>query len=147
MRKLALLTLTILVLICFASSAYASIPVSQTTKLYYDDGSYRTLPPGTYNSLNRVNNIWFVNNYEYTESPLYAPSFFSLTTIFGSIYGAIALGGVIPIVFAISILLYFIKGGKDIEGPILYMLPTLIIAGVCMILTAIIAGVLQGAFI
>jgi hypothetical protein len=144
-RSFIYLVLGFLLLLSSVAVVYASVSSSVTLKLYYDDGTYITLPAGTYSSLYRANNVWYVNGRIYA-SVAVAPTF-SLAAVFGSIYGAVALAGIIPIIIAVILIVYVIKNQTEIEDTVKYLIPILIVAGIMIMLTSIIVGIIQNAFI
>lgn len=66
-----LVVLSVLVfLVLFLAPVYASIVVpSQGEYLGYENGTYTFLPAGTYSSVQRINDVWYVNGVVFTGGP------------------------------------------------------------------------------
>jgi hypothetical protein len=154
MHKLRLLLITSLIIACFVGYASASVSSSVTVKLYYDDGSYTTLPAGTYSLLNRTDNIWYVNGAVFPSSTVEPSSSasatpaYSIAAIFGTVYGAIIIAGFIPIALGVGLLFLYLRNPTEENVDphyTMYMIGGMIAAGIFIVITALIVALIQAA--
>ncbi len=141
MQKTPLLILVVLITFCFIGTANATVIILVDTHLNFDDGSYAILHPGTYTSLYRQDNVWYVNGEAYYKDIVPATNNLpgnALMMVLSPIYSGVILFGVM----ILAILGFMIvKGNINVDNvTIVIMLIVTVVICVAVVL-AIMSGV------
>jgi hypothetical protein len=136
-RNLIVLLIAVLCVFAFIESAYAYVTVNNAIKLYYDDGTFIYLGAGTFSSLQRINNIWYVNGALYGGSNVQP---ISVVNIAYSLYSSLGFMAIIPIVLAASLIFMGIMIFKNQQGTFdIKLLVAFVVASIAVELGSIIA--------
>jgi hypothetical protein len=140
MGKIVVFSIVILMVIIFlVPVASASITVSDQVKFWYNDGTYFTYP-GTYDTISRINNVWYFDGTAKTVYPL--------PEIFDSTFTALGLFAITIIVVFATLgvaILFSIRSGGEVDLKLLLATISSVIAiAVILIVVALIFGNLQG---
>lgn len=143
-----LLCLSIFVLLTFyVCQVSASVTFDSPQYLYYDDGTYVVIPPGTYNTVEKISNVWYVNGETFGANG--GQSGVTFTLPFSNFYAALIIAGVIPIVLGAVILVTMMRGAKgDAEENAwksFLLITALIATGVLLIIAAVVLGAVETA--
>jgi hypothetical protein len=96
-----------------AATAHGEVSFHQNQPLTYDNGTSVTLPAGTYSTVEKISNVWYVNGAVFpspTPSPTATPKAgLSITSI--EMGGLLGVGGAIVVVLLLA--LYLKSGNKQ----------------------------------